>query len=580
MATETKERQVSSEPLALADGLLLGSLASVDADRLIVELAKPAVIDRATVSDMVALPAGDGYLIGLVEGAARSSPANGAQGTRSELRIMPVGTFDSHEGDSGRFRLGASKHPHVGASCHLVEGSNLSRFMAILGEDVGAGERLVLGRYLADRESSAVADGNRLLQRHLAIVGTTGTGKSWTVALLLERAARLEHANILVLDLHGEYMPLTRQTDERAPVARGLRVAGPADLLYAADETLHIPYWLLERDELMSMVLSDSDINAGDQRLWLTDRIQTLKRSTLAEQGAREAISTATVDSPVPYELEQLIDWAHRDEVEVIVRHPSGRVDPGPFAGKLGGLIARLEARLADPRYAFIFQPPEAATVADWLLQTAQKLMSAGPGAAGIKVIDLSEVPAPILPMVAGVIARFVYNVQFWMDASLRTPLCIVCDEAHIYLPADRSDSPVHRVALEAFEMIAKEGRKYGVCLTIVSQRPSDVSRTILSQCNNFVIMRLTNDQDQEVISRVVPGALAAITGLLPLLDVGEAIVVGDALLLPLRIKLDPPESAPDSATLPYWSMWAKQPSSYDAIAGGVAALRYQWRGE
>ena len=150
----------------------------------------------------------------------------------------------------------------------------------------------------------------------------------------------------------------------------------------------------------------------------------------------------------------------------------------------------------------------------------------------------------------------------------------------HTYLPADRTDSPVHRVALEAFETIAKEGRKYGVCLVVVSQRPSDVSRTILSQCNNFVIMRLTNDQDQDVVSRVVPGTAAGITGLLPLLDVGEAIVVGDALLLPLRIQLDVPDSRPASSTLPYWSMWANHASSYDAIAAGVGALRQQWRGD
>jgi hypothetical protein len=158
--------------------------------------------------------------------------------------------------------------------------------------------------------------------------------------------------------------------------------------------------------------------------------------------------------------------------------------------------------------------------------------------------------------------------------------VCIVCDEAHTYLPADRTDSPVHRVALEAFETVAKEGRKYGVCLAVVSQRPSDVSRTILSQCNNFVIMRLTNDQDQDVVSRLVPGTSAGITRLLPLLDVGEAMVLGDALLLPLRIKLDEPETAPASATLPYWSMWATHTSSYDAISAGVSALRHQWRGD
>ena len=572
--TQTKDPSAGQEPLALEDGLLLGPLTCVDPDRMTVELSDPALAARVTVSDLVAMPAADGVLVGLVEGLKRFPDG------LVEMRLMPVGTFHPDQSGLGKFRLGAPRHPHLGTGCHLVEDANLTRFMTILGEDVAEEERMVLGHYVADRESSAVADGNRLLQRHLAIVGITGTGKSWAVALLLERAARLSHANILVLDLHGEYAPLTQATDERAAVAQALRVAGPADLLYAADAALHVPFWMLERDELGSLVLSDSDPHVGDQRIWLSDRVQTLKRSTLSERGAGSAVSTATMDSPVPYELEHLLEWARRDEVEIIVRQPSGRVDPGPFAGKLGGLVSRLEARLADPRYAFIFQPPEAATMDDWLLETAQKLLSAGSADQGIKVVDLSEVPAPVLPMVAGVLVRLVYNIQFWMEPERRTPVCIVCDEAHTYLPADRTDSPVHRVALEAFETIAKEGRKYGVCLVVVSQRPSDVSRTILSQCNNFVIMRLTNDQDQDVVSRVVPGTAAGINGLLPLLDVGEAIVVGDALLLPLRIQLDMPHSRPARATLPYWSMWANHASSYDAIAAGVGALRQQWRGD
>jgi uncharacterized protein len=399
------------------------------------------------------------------------------------------------------------------------------------------------------------------------------------VALLLERAARLQHANVIVFDLHGEYRPLAAPPDGSAPVARSLRIAGPADLLYGGDDTLHVPYWLLELDELLSMVVIESDPNAADQHLCMTDRVQTLKRSALAEMGAIEAISTATADSPIAYRFDQLIDWLARDDVDVIVRQPSGKVDPGPYNGKLGGLISRLESRAGDPRYGFIFHPPESTTIHDWLVETAAKLLSAGPGDTGVKVIDFSEVPASIVPMVAGVLARLIYNVQFWMEPSQRTPVCIVCDEAHLYLPHVESPTPTQRVALEAFEMIAKEGRKYGVCLAVVSQRPSDVSRTILSQCNNFVVMRLTNDEDQAVIARVVPGALGGIASVLPMLDVGEAMIIGDALLLPIRIKLDAPEVTPDSATLPYWSMWATKASSFEAISAGVHALRLQWRG-
>jgi DNA helicase HerA-like ATPase len=561
---------------------LLGAVVAVRGDEIEVLLSDGAGPSSVTVSDLVALEAGADTLVGVVGEIERQ--AHG--GIR--LHAMPVGTI--HSG-TGRFSRGARRLPHIGSGCRTLEGERLDSFLATLADGVSPQERLVLGRYAAGAGAAVVADGNRLFQRHLALLGSTGSGKSWTVALLLERAAALRHANLVVLDVHGEYGALADPRDGSAPVAQRLRVAGPADLLYGGEDVLHIPYWLLQREELLSLVMSESDPHAADQRLCVSDRIQTLKRAALSHMGAHQAVATATVDAPVPYELQHLIDWLARDEVETIVRQPSGRVDPGPYHGKLGSLLARLESRVADPRYGFIFHPPGSAGGGDWLAEVAETLLRAGAGEAGIKVIDLSEVPAVILPMVAGVLARLIYNLQFWMEPEHRTPVCIVCDEAHVYMPAEAGasspsagspggGSPVHRVALEAFETIAKEGRKYGVCLAVVSQRPSDVSRTILSQCNNFLVMRLTGDRDQDVVARLVPAALGGIAGRLPTLDVGECFLLGDAVALPLRIELDAPRVPPTSETMPYWSLWARKPSSPGAIGDGVEALRNQWRGE
>ena len=563
---------VKTPRLDLSAGTPVGRVTVVNANRIEVALSGPEA-DHVGVSDLVAFPIGRVFLMSVVAELERCGPQS------LRMTAMPVGTFDPAGGGIGVFGPGVASLPHLDAHCFLVEGDRLRGFMSTLGADVGSEHRLVLGRYVASSDTLAIADGNRMFQRHLAVLGNTGAGKSWTVALLLDRAARLRHANVIVLDLHGEYAALAEPGDGSPPVARRLRVAGPADLLYGGDEALHVPYWLLEREELLSLVLNETDQFAADQRLCLGDRIQILKRSTLVERGASEAAATATADSPVPYRLSRLLEWLERDQLETIVRQPSGRVDPGPFAGKLGGLISRLESRVADPRYGFIFHPPESTESTDWLIDLASKLLSAGPGETGIKIIDLSEVPSQILPMVAAVLVRLVYNVQFWMEPSARTPLCIVCDEAHVYLPEGAQVSAIHHVAREAFETIAKEGRKYGVCLAVVSQRPSDVSRTILSQCNNFVVMRLTNDMDQEVIAHMVPSGIAGIRGILPMLDVGECMIIGDALLLPVRIKLDRPLVAPDSATMPYWSLWSTKSSSYDAIAGGVEALRNQSRG-
>ena len=611
--------EAPAELLDLDQGPVLGLVERVNSDRIEVAMNDFVMARSVSVSDLVAIPAGSGFLVGIVEALAlvdgtsaqngngngngsgtgnghgygehrhaaddetagadsHDAPAGGEK-RQVALQVMPAGTVHPSK-SGGSFRVGAAAYPNIGASCHLVEGERFERFMALLGADVAPDERLVLGHFVADEKSTAVADGNKLFQRHLAILGNSGAGKSWTVGLLLERASKLSHANVIVLDMHGEYAPLGEAADDREPAVRGMRIAGPGDLLYAGADVLHLPYWLLELDELLSLVINEGDPNAADHRLCLTDRVQTLKRSALAELGRGDAVATATADSPVPYKIEELIRWLKTDDTEIIVRQPSGRVDPGPFNGKLGGLIARFEARMADPRYGFIFHPPHQTGSSDWLAETATRLLEAGPGDVGLKSIDFSEVPAPILPMVAGVLARLIYNVQFWMDPDDRTPVCMVCDEAHLYLPARENPTPVQRVALTAFEAIAKEGRKYGVCMTVVSQRPSDVSRTILSQCNNYIILRLTNDQDQAVIRHLVPATLSSLTGVLPMLDVGEAVVIGDAILLPMRIRIDAPEAKPASVTMPYWKWWSERPSNSAGIAVGVEAMRNQWRGE
>jgi hypothetical protein len=284
------------------------------------------------------------------------------------------------------------------------------------------------------------------------------------------------------------------------------------------------------------------------------------------------------VDSPIPYRLSTLLSWLQSDDTEKIVRQPSGNVEPGPYYDRLTRFIGRFAARVADGRYAFMFQPPGECLEYEWLESFVAMLLDAGFDKPGIKVIDFSEVPAEALPVVVGVIARLLYDVQFWTDPRQRTPISFICDEAHLYLPVTETRDPVHRVALRAFEQIAKEGRKYGVGLVVVTQRPADVSRTVVAQCNNFVVMRLTNDRDQQVIEQLVPESLARLTDVLPLLEVGEAVVLGDALLLPSPVRFDPPAIKPASATRAFWSDWSAQPTSSDAIVDGVESLRRQVR--
>ncbi len=557
------------EPVrSLDQGPLLGRVTRVDARRVSVRLTDDEAVQRTTVSALVALRAGDGFLMGIVDTLVCSEASD-----QVIAHLMPVGAFHPSADGGGTFRVGAADQPRIHAGCYLVEGEDLRRLMGCIADDVSPDDRLILGHYGDNDGAEAVANGNRMFQRHLAILGNSGAGKSWAVALLLERAARLQNANLIVLDLHGEYGPLAD-----GGIATRLRPGGPADLVDAGDNLMYLPYWILEIDELAMIVLNPDDPDAADQRLWLIQRIESLKRGSLGAAGDYDTMATSTVDSPVPYRIEQLLEYAERDEVELIVQQPSGKVAPGPYAGKLRSLINRLEARCADPRFAFVFQPPEESYSTDWLPQMALMLLQSGGRTPGIKTIDMSELPTELVPLVAGLVARLAYDIQFWTEPEHRTPICLVCDEAHVYLRETEDASPIYTWAMRRFETIAKEGRKYGVCLAVVSQRPSELNRTVLSQCNNFIILRLSNDPDHEAIVQLVPGAFAGVADVLATLDVGEAVVVGDAVPLPTRIKLDRATHAPDSRTIPYWSLWANQPSSPDAIVMGASALRAQSR--
>jgi hypothetical protein len=490
------------------------------------------------------------------------------------VRGALIGTFRTVEGEkTNTFKRGADSFPQIDRECYVIEGGNLQRFMSILGAEFPENERLKLGTFVADRTADAIISGDKFFQRHAAILGSTGSGKSYAVALILERAAKLKYPNILVFDMHGEYAPLADASNNA--FATRVRIAGPGDLEKPGDDVLFLPYWLLNRDEMLSMILDRSDQNAPNQASRFTSHVRALKQKTLENEGKTEIAKTFTVDSPIPYQIDQLLKLLNTDNTTKGV----GKTGPvkGEWEDKLTRFISRLETKLDDRRYGFMFAPPPQAATYDWLAKQTVRLLGSEKGN-GIKVIDFSEVPADVLPVVTGTLARLLYDVQFWMSPEKRTPVTLLCDEAHLYLPVRDDADAVQRQALGSFERIAKEGRKYGFSLLVVSQRPSDVSKTILSQCNNFLSLRLTNETDQGVIKRLMPDSLAGITSVLPLLDTGEALMLGDAVLLPSRIKLDVPAITPDSATRDFWKEWGTQVSDAEAITSAVECLRSQTR--
>lgn len=483
----------------------------------------------------------------------------------AKITLMGAARWDAVD-QKYKFSRSLDHVPEIDSTCYVLKDSHLEEFMRVISECGDGQHSLELGSYKLNENARAYVDGNKLFQRHAALLGSTGSGKSWTVASILERSSQLPSSNLVVFDLHGEYKELS--------YAKQLRVPGPDEVDADDDSLLFLPYWLLNSEEIQSLFVDRSEFSAHNQVVVVQDAITEQKKAFLKANSRTDLLQSFTLDSPIPYSLNEVIGklkYLNEEKVEGS-RGPKN----GPFNGEFSRLLVRMASRLNDRRYGFLFNSPDKYNQYDSLSMIAEKLMGFGNQKQSIKVIDFSEVPADILPVIIGLVARIIYQVQFWTDPNSRRPVAFVCDEAHLYLPR-KEGNPVERRAVEAFEKIAKEGRKYGVALMIVSQRPSDVSATILSQCNNIISLRLTNADDQATVRKLLPESLESLLEALPIMDVGEAMIVGDSVLLPSRIKIDPPTEEPLSATIDFWSRWQEDVTNAD-FALAVENMRRQNR--
>lgn len=568
---------------------MLGRVTSVDTEQIIIEIENGTVMNKICVGNLVAIETTKQHekIIALIDKVIRKYIENYEDeddeidemmvSSADYIKVSIIGTYHSVYGSThDLFKRGVETFPQIESKCYGISGQNLQNFMNILGKDIDADKRLKIGSFMMDTAADAVLDGNKFFQRHAAVLGSTGSGKSWCIANILEKASVLKYTNIIVFDMHGEYKSLSEGSES---IAQRFRIAGPGDLEVTKPDVLFLPYWLLNREELLSMILDRSDSNAPNQASRFTRHIRDLKEETLKREGKTDTLKTFTVDSPIPFLMSELIQKLTIDDTTKGVGK-NGAAVKGEWEGKLTRFISRLETKIGDKTYGFMFQPTDEAQKYDWLGAIICKLLGYTDGEKGIKIIDFSEVPSDVLPIVTGTLARLLYDVQFWMDPEKRTPFTIICDEAHLYLPVKEDADSVQKQALYNFERIAKEGRKYGVSILPVSQRPADVSKTILSQCNNFIVLRLTNERDKGVIKNLLPDALKSTIEFLPLLDVGEALVVGDAILLPSKIVLDKPSDThkPISATRNFWDEWDNKEPDNAAIVDAIEALRKQCR--
>ncbi|AIV07564.1 ATPase [Vibrio harveyi] len=565
---------------------LIGTVRDVDTRKVSIHVKSDEDLRKAKVGQLVCLEVFSGvetWLVAIVEKVTKSVSIASTELVDSNeelelegaiedvintVKVSLVGSvkWNALE-DAPVFTRSLMQVPDIDAKAFVLVGNELEAFMNILVSASDTAHSLDLGTYVIDENAQAYLDGNKFFQRHAALVGSTGSGKSWTVASILERAAKLPSSNLIVFDLHGEYKSLT--------YAKQLRIPGPEELGTSNDELLYLPYWLLNTEEMQSLFIDSSSFSAQNQVSKFQEAVLDAKTETLKSLNKKDVLEAFTLDSPIPYEIKNVVKALKYLNEEMVQGSRSEK--KGPFNGAFDRLLARIQGKLDDRRYGFLFQAPPSESGYDALGKLVSKLMNFENEKEQIKVIDFSEVPSDILPVMVGLVGRLIYQIQFWTNHENRHPIAMVCDEAHLYLPKKDGKNPIEKRAIESFEKIAKEGRKYGVALFIVSQRPSDVSTTILSQCNNVISLRLTNAEDQSTVKKLLPDSLDSLLDILPIMDVGEALVVGDSVLLPSRIKITPPTEKPLSETIKFWERWSEKTPNLDFMAI-VENLRKQSR--
>ena len=571
------------------DNSSIGTVFSVDTATLIVKVEELEKLRRLQVNHLVAIKSSKAgqYLIGIINRITRKATddeqpvgedlgLNNFLFTENILKVNLIGTLLNKHGEKENvFKRTLDTVPEIEAKCFPIDGENITRFMQTISTKEKYQIPLSIGKYSIDENAEAFLDGDKLFQRHAVIVGSTGSGKSWCVAKIIEQIAKLPMANSILFDIHGEYSGENFKTDG----IQHFRIANPSDLGKKgnlANGVLMLPYWLLTYEEMLAMLLDRSDSNAPNQAMLFSKTVFTEKQKYLDEVKDTTFKDSITIDSPVPYKIENVLQELKRLDEEMVAGSRGDK--QGPFFGKLTRFIQRLEAKKDDKRIGFLFQVSDDELQLNWLNDLCSALMHGSElngKKAGVKIIDFSEVPSDVLPLVIGLVARIIFTVQQWTTKENQHPICLLCDEAHLYIPERTTQDVASELSLKSFERIAKEGRKYGVSLVVISQRPAEVNRTVLSQCNNFISLRLSNAEDQTVIKRLLPDNLAGLTEVLPILDIGEALVVGDASLLPTRILISEPIIKPDSATIKFWKEWSNKCAKQD-IANAVIGLRKQ----
>ncbi len=466
-------------------------------------------------------------------------------------RLTPIGSMNP----DGYFERGVSQYPTTGAEVHAIGSAEIKKMFErfhVEGFDVGS-----LTTHPLIRVSLHASN---LFGRHFAILGQTGSGKSWTTASIVQRAvAEMPKAHIIILDMHGEYC--WKRED-------GVRHYAFADEIvrHVDARDLEIPYWLMTFVELCELLIEHSEREATNQTAFFRDCLLAGRQAENIGANPPLGLSRVTVDTPIFFPLDKLLDEVREKNIERVGNRQ------GPMFGNFDRFLMRIESKLNDARYEFLLKPQIRNTSAS-LSALLRDFVGLGEPKVQVTVIDLSSVPFDVRPTVAAQIGRLAFEFNYWNPKYREFPILLVCEEAHAYIP--RASVSQFAGSRKSMERIAKEGRKYGVGLGIISQRPHEISETVLAQCGTFICMRITNPDDQAYVRRLVPESEGDLVSTLAGLGRGEAIVLGEAVPLPTRLKFEKPVPAPNSDDIDFYDKWKNGPDDLN-----VDAIVHRWRSQ
>lgn len=455
-----------------------------------------------------------------------------------------------------------------------VKPATIEDIRKIYEDSVNPAESFCFATLATNKDVKVPINGNKFFNKHIAIVGSTGSGKSHTVATIIQKAVTgkngdfaLNNSHVIIFDIHSEYK-------SAFPNANFIDISN-----------LTLPYWMLNSEELEEFFL-DTEANDHNQRNIFKEAIIKDRRDKFI--GSELDKQKIHLDSPILFDIREVLKYANEKNIELIdsgdvyatgEKKGKPKLTQGSLYGKLTNFVNRLDSKVNDNRLDFFLGEKSKTVTFEETLQTL--LGYSSKKGSNVTVIDLSGVPFEVLSITVSLISRLVFEYGY-IYKRLRcakdpnekinndVPILLVYEEAHKYVP--NSELSKYRSSKISIERIAKEGRKYGVTLLLASQRPSEISETIFSQCNNFIAMRLTNPIDQGYVKKLLPDSLGSLIDKMTSLRQGEALLVGESIILPSIVQIDPCTHAPSSNDIPYWELWKDEWKTMD-----IAAIKAEW---